>query len=287
MRPIASLLLLTLLCAALLNGCSRATLVYRNLDMVVPWTLNDYLDLDNRQKDELRERLREHLAWHCSTQLPELLANLEQLERETAGGQLDRRDLEPQYRDVRDAMHSVAVEITPTATDLLRALSDEQVAELRNALEENREEYREKYLAPPLERQIRERAERMQERLQYWFGQLNADQRQRVLLWSHTLNEQNSRWLGNRERWQELLLAAVEQRHRADFDDRIAQLLQEREALLSTNDQAALQRAEQAGLDLVADLYSLADEGQRTHLSGRLAQLRTDFGDLKCLAPTA
>lgn len=287
MRPIASLLLLTLLCAALLNGCSRATLVYRNLDMVVPWTLNDYLDLDNRQKDELRERLREHLAWHCSTQLPELLANLEQLERETAGGQLDRRDLEPQYRDVRDAMHSVAVEITPTATDLLRALSDEQVAELRNALEENREEYREKYLAPPLERQIRERAERMQERLQYWFGQLNADQRQRVLLWSHALNEQNSRWLSNRERWQELLLAAVEQRHRDDFDDRIAQLLQEREALLSTNDQAALQRAEQAGLDLVADLYSLADEGQRTHLSGRLAQLRTDFGDLKCLAPTA
>lgn len=287
MRPIASLLLLTLLCATLLNGCSRATLVYRNLDMVVPWTLNDYLDLDHRQKDELRERLREHLAWHCSTQLPELLANLEQLERETAGGQLDRRDLEPQYRGVRDAMHSIAVEITPTATDLLRALSDEQVAELRGALEENREEYRDKYLAPPLERQIRERAERMQERLQYWFGQLNADQRQRVLLWSHTLNEQNSRWLGNRERWQELLLAAVEQRHRADFDDRIAQLLQEREALLSTDDQAALLRAEQAGLDLVADLYSLADEGQRTHLSGRLAQLRTDFGDLKCLAPTA
>ncbi|MBU2012821.1 MAG: hypothetical protein KJ595_11640, partial [Gammaproteobacteria bacterium] len=263
MRPIASLLLLTLLCAALLNGCSRATLVYRNLDMVVPWTLNDYLDLDNRQKDELRERLREHLAWHCSTQLPELLANLEQLERETAGGQLDRRDLEPQYRDVRDAMHSIAVEITPTATDLLRALSDEQVAELRSALEENREEYRDKYLAPPLERQIRERAERMQERLQYWLGQLNAAQRQRVLLWSHALNEQNSRWLSNRERWQELLLAAVEQRHRDDFDDRIAQLLQEREALLSTNDQAALQRAEQAGLDLVADLYSLADEGQR------------------------
>ena len=67
----------------------------------------------------------------------------------------------------------------------------------------------------------------------------------------------------------------------------VVSVLQEREALLSTNDQAALQRAEQAGLDLVADLYSLADEGQRTHLSGRLAQLRTDFSDLKCLAPTA
>src|SRR3546814_14558334 len=63
MRPIASLLLLTLLCATLLNGCSRATLVYRNLDLVVPWTPNAYLDLAHRQKDELPDSPRHTLAW--------------------------------------------------------------------------------------------------------------------------------------------------------------------------------------------------------------------------------
>ena len=62
------------------------------------------------------------------------------------------------------------------------------------------------------------------ERLQYWFGPLNAQQRQRVLRWAHTLSEQNSRWLRNREQWQAMLLAAVEQRHGADFDKRIARL---------------------------------------------------------------
>ena len=108
-----------------------------------------------------------------------------------------------------------------------------------------------------------QRAERMQERLQYWFGPLNAQQRQRVLRWAHTLSEQNSRWLRNREQWQAMLLAAVEQRHGADFDKRIARLLQDREALLNEDDRAALQRAEQAGLELVADLHRLADDGQR------------------------
>jgi hypothetical protein len=285
MRITTRLLLLTLLTTLLLSGCSRATLVYRNLDMLVPWSLNDYLDLDRSQQRELRERLRQHLAWHCSTQLPELLASIEQLERESASGQLERQDLEPHYRGVREAMQSIAVEVTPTATDLLRALSDAQVDELRRSLAENRREHREKYLAPPLDKQIRERAERMQERLQYWFGPLNAEQRQRVLLWAHTLGEQNSRWLDNRERWQNMLLAAVEERHSDDFDARIARLLQEREALMSESDRATFQRAEQAGLELVADLHTLADDGQRAHLTNRLAQLQSDFGSLKCLAP--
>ena len=287
MRTTTRLLLLTLLTALLISGCSRATLVYRNLDMLVPWSLNDYLDLDRSQQRELRERLRQHLAWHCSTQLPELLASLQQLERESASGQLKREDLAPHYHGVREAMHSIAVEVTPTATDLLRALSDAQVDELRRSLAENRREHREKYLEPPLEQQIRERAERMQERLQYWFGPLNAEQRQRVLLWAHTLGEQNRRWLDNRERWQQMLLAAVEERHSDDFDARIARLLQEREALMNDSDRATLQRAERAGLDLVADLHTLADDGQRAHLTNRLAQLQTDFGSLKCLPPTA
>ncbi|WP_312956076.1 DUF6279 family lipoprotein [Pseudomonas songnenensis] len=287
MRTTTRLLLLTLLTALLISGCSRATLVYRNLDMLVPWSLNDYLDLDRSQQRDLRERLRQHLAWHCSTQLPELLASLQQLERESASGRLEREDLAPHYHGVREAMHSIAVEVTPTATDLLRALSDAQVDELRRSLAENRREHRGKYLEPPLEQQIRERAERMQERLQYWFGPLNAEQRQRVLLWAHTLGEQNRRWLDNRERWQQMLLAAVEERHADDFDARIARLLQEREALMNESDRATLQRAERAGLDLVADLHALADDGQRAHLTNRLAQLQTDFGSLKCLPPTA
>lgn len=285
MRSTVHALASALLCCLLLTGCSRATLVYSNLDTLIPWSLNDYLDLDRSQQSELRQRLRKHLAWHCSTQLPELLTSLQQLERASASGQLDQRDLQPHYRDARDALRSIAVEITPTALDLLRALDDEQVRELAAALAENRREHREKYLAPPLSLQIRERAERMQERLQFWFGDLNVAQRQRVLLWSHSLGEQNRRWLENRELWQQTLLDAVRQRHGEDFERRIVQLLQEREALLDEGSRAALQRAEHAGLLLVADLYDLADETQRAHLTRQLARLQADFASLECLPP--
>ena len=56
MRSTSRLFLLMLLCTFLLVGCSRATLVYRNLDTLIPWTLNDYLDLDRTQQRELRQR---------------------------------------------------------------------------------------------------------------------------------------------------------------------------------------------------------------------------------------
>ena len=53
-----------------LGACSRMGLAYRNLDVIIPWTLSDYLDMNGEQKGWLDERLKEHLSWHCTTQLP-------------------------------------------------------------------------------------------------------------------------------------------------------------------------------------------------------------------------
>ncbi len=33
-----------------LTACSRIGLAYRNLDLIIPWTLNDYLDIRGAQK---------------------------------------------------------------------------------------------------------------------------------------------------------------------------------------------------------------------------------------------
>ncbi|EXF46970.1 putative lipoprotein [Pseudomonas sp. BAY1663] len=282
MRLTGRLFLLTLLGCLLLAGCSRATLVYRNLDLLVPWSLDDYLDLDRNQRQKLRARLGEHLAWHCRTQLPDLLAGLERLRQQSAGGELDRDHLRLHYLEAKQAIHAIAVEITPTATELLRDLDDAQLHQLARALDSNRLEHREKYLAPPLERQIRERAERMQERLEHWFGPLDAAQRQRVLAWSHGLGAQNARWLRNREHWQRSLLDALNARDEPGFAARIAQLLQERETLLSEADRTAQRSAEQAALTLLADLHGMADERQREHLQQRLARMHQDLATLDC-----
>ncbi|MEX5617415.1 DUF6279 family lipoprotein, partial [Pseudomonas syringae] len=57
-----------LMTVALLAGCNQVGLAYRNLDVIIPWTLSDYLDMNSEQKGWLDVRLKQHLSWHCSTQ---------------------------------------------------------------------------------------------------------------------------------------------------------------------------------------------------------------------------
>ncbi|HAB03717.1 MAG TPA: hypothetical protein DCE25_12640, partial [Pseudomonas sp.] len=72
-------LLVLIACALALNACSRMDLAYRNLDRLVPWSLDDYLAMNREQKTLLDERLKQHLAWHCKTQLPGYLEWLDRI----------------------------------------------------------------------------------------------------------------------------------------------------------------------------------------------------------------
>ncbi|WP_181295493.1 DUF6279 family lipoprotein [Pseudomonas sp. Q2-TVG4-2] len=278
------ILLFLVALAVLMAGCSRMNLAYRNLDLLIPWTLNDYLDMNREQQQRFRAQLREHLSWHCRTQLPEYLANIERLQRQVREGNVDETALRGHYRDAKQAIHTVAVEITPTTTQLLRDLDDEQVRELDEAFEDDRREREEKYLQPPLAEQIRERSERMRERAEQWLGSTSAAQRQRILQWAHTLGAQNQLWLDNRVQWQRALSEAINERHEADFAQRVEKLLQDRESFWSADYRAAFARTEQAAIDLVSDLYTMSDAGQRRHLDEQLEDLRKDLSSLDCLS---
>jgi len=43
------LLVVLLTLSLVLAGCNRVGLAYRNLDVIIPWTLNDYLDMNAGQ----------------------------------------------------------------------------------------------------------------------------------------------------------------------------------------------------------------------------------------------
>lgn len=277
-------LLLLLVLALVVAGCSRINLAYRNLDLLVAWSLNDYLDLNRNQQARLREQLRDHLAWHCRTQLPDDLDALQRVRQQIRQGELDERAIRSHYLDIRQAIKSVAVEITPTTVQLLRELDDRQVSQLAEALARDHQEHQETYLAAPLPQQVRERAERMGKRTERWTGKLNAAQQQRILAWAHALGGQNRLWLENRRHWQTALLEALTERHGPDFEQRIAYLLQERESMETDAYRAALAHNEDATIALISDLYALSDAKQRRHLDNRLQRLGRDLSSLDCLS---
>lgn len=279
LRILAALLVLSVLLA----GCNRVGLAYRNLDVIIPWTLNDYLDMNAGQKSWFNDTLKEHLAWHCTTQLPGYLDWLDRLQQMVDSHQVSDAALQAHALEAKQAIADVARQITPSAIELLRGLDEQQVREMDAALTKDLGKRQDEYLKPPLEQQIKERSERMSKRLDTWLGPLSASQQERVLAWSTALGAQNQQWIGNRAHWQAQFIAAVNQRASSDFPRKMEQLLVDRESLWTADYRQAYAQTEAAARSLLVDVMAESTVQQRQKLVQRIAKVRSDFQALKCL----
>jgi hypothetical protein len=277
-------LLVALLTLSLaLAGCNRVGLAYRNLDVIIPWTLNDYLDMNAGQKSWFNDKLKEHLAWHCTTQLPGYLDWLDRLQQMVDENQVTDAALKTRTAEAEQAIADVAREITPSAIELLQGLNDQQVKEMNDALAKDLRKRQDDYLKPPLTQQIKDRAERMNKRLDTWMGPLSASQQNRVTAWSVALGEQNQEWIGNRAHWQAQFIEAVQQRHSAEFPQKMQQLLVDRESLWTPQYRAAYAQTEAAARSLIVDVMAESTPQQRLKLTQKIDGVRSDFKALKCL----
>lgn len=273
--------LLTL--SLVLAGCNRVGLAYRNLDVIIPWSLNDYLDMNAGQKSWFNDTLKEHLAWHCTTQLPGYLDWLDRLQQMVDSNQVTDAALQTRTVEAKQAIAEIAREITPSAVQLLQGLDDQQVKDMSDALAKDLRKRQDEYLKPPLAQQIKERAERMSKRLDAWIGPLSPGQQNRVAVWSAELGAQNQAWIGNRAHWQAQFIEALQQRHSADFPQKIQQLLVDRESLWTAQYRAAYAQTEAAARSLLVDVMAQSSPAQRLKLTQKIDKVRSDFQALKCL----
>ncbi len=280
------LLVALLTLSLVLAGCNRVGLAYRNLDVIIPWTLSDYLDMNAGQKSWFNDKLKEHLAWHCTTQLPGYLDWLDRLQQMVDNNQVTDAALQARTVEAKQAIADVAREITPSAIELLKGLDDQQVKEMSDALAKDLRKRQDEYLKPPLAQQIKERAQRMNKRLNSWLGPLSPSQQDRVTAWSTALGEQNQQWIGNRAHWQAQFIEAVQQRGSADFPQKIEQLLADRESLWTPDYRQAYAQTETAARSLIVDLMAQSTVQQRQELSRKIDKVRGDFTALKCLKAT-
>ncbi|MBK5399902.1 hypothetical protein JFU47_24800 [Pseudomonas sp. TH39(2020)] len=266
-----------------LGACSRVGLAYRNLDVIIPWTLSDYLDMNGEQKGWFNERLKEHLSWHCTTQLPGYLDWLDRLQVMVETNQVTDAALQARTQEAKQAIAQTAREITPSAIELLRGLNDQQVAEMNEAFAKDQRKRQEQYLKPSLDQQIKARSQRMEKRLNDWLGPLSATQQLRVVAWSNALGDQNTQWIANRVHWQKQFSAAVAQRQSPEFPQRIETLLVNRESLWTPAYRQAYANTEAQARGLFVDLMAESTPEQRQRLLKKIDGVRKDFSDLKCL----
>ncbi len=70
--------IIVLLCVLLLGGCS-AKFAYNNVDWLIYWYLDDYVELNNEQEDMFDDMLSNWIGWHKQQELPQYKSQLEDI----------------------------------------------------------------------------------------------------------------------------------------------------------------------------------------------------------------
>lgn len=283
-RPLRRLVLIA--CSALLLAGCGLRFAYSQLDWLLPWYLRDYVTLNAGQRSELDVRLTGLLDWHCRSHLPEYVALLRAANTTLASERVEAVQLEPFLERGEALWREIVAELEPELRVLLAGLSAEQVEELATSFARRGEEARAEFLSGDAAAQHAARVERMEERLQRWFGRMTPAQRERIAVWSRALQPTTEAWLEDRMRWQGELLDAL--RVRADaaaFTPRLALVLAPREMRWTAQHRAAVAHNRARTLELLADLHALAGEAQRRRLQGEIDALAGQFADMACAEP--
>ena len=267
---------MALLCAVLLAGCA-VRFVYNQLDWLVPWYLEDYIELDGPQKDLFKKRLDAYLDWHRHQQLP-LYANfLNQVADEAEKG-LTRDNIATIQARTEQLAQAMIERLKPDMLDLFAMASDEQVRDLFKKFDEDNAQYRRDNIEVSEKEQRRQRQKEIIHYAERWTGDLNNKQRKLIADWSSRFELMGEEIADTRIAWQEEFHRILLLRHdRPAYDKAFSQLLDFPGFGRSPGFQRKLDHNQEILVDLYLALERSLTHSQREHMVNKLRSYANDF----------
>lgn len=174
MRKAAALVLL-----ALITGCSAVEFAYDNADTWLRWQAGRYVEFQPGQAEEFDRSVKSFLSWHRARALPQYARLADEAAARLARG-LAHADLVWGYDAVqaqsREGLRRAGAEIG----DLLDRVAPGQIESIERRFAENDRAFAREHVEGTPEELRSRRAKRMVKSLEWWVGQLDKAQRERV-----------------------------------------------------------------------------------------------------------
>lgn len=267
----------------LLSGCSTK-FVYKNLDWLVYWYVDDFVELNDEQEKLVDIKLASWLDWHKNIEIPKYIAHLNELSGDIRMQQmsLDKMD----YHQQKAAEHWVRLKakIIPDLVEMAPLLSQKQVDSMFKEIDEmNKDEAkeREELLEKSPEQRKKRSIKRNNKNLERWLGDINNEQENLIENMYGEYHSNGELWLEYRVRYQTELRSLFNNPDRGDeFKAKLTQLLMHPEEYRSELlNQRNLENGNKYKVFLLA-VDALATDDQRKHLLGEIADFVEDFSDL-------
>ena len=263
----------------LLSGCS-SQFAYNNLDWLVHWYLDDYIDLNKPQKNAFDERFAQWHQWHREAELENYVSHLNDLKDLLLEGDISTETVSEQFTRARGHWLRLREHIAPDVARLARLLSDEQVEAMFASLEENNVEDEAERRGKSKEELSERFKERFEEQLQDYFGRLTEQQKLIVAEYARQVVPNRLEWLTYRRSVQSAAQELLMQREADTFENDFLILLTQPESYQHPQYIANLEHNRSVFSALVVEIYPTITEKQRKRLFRKIDSYIDDFSDL-------
>lgn len=271
----------------LLAGCSALRLGYDRGPLLARWWLDRYVDFDDAQLPVVKDSLAQWFAWHRSTQMPDYAQLLARL-REEAAQPASAEQMCRWGDELRRRAVLASEALLPQAARVVPLLTAAQIEELQTRFDKRNADFRKRIVQPRPQERLRESTKRTVERIEDFYGRLDAAQRQLVAASLEASPFDADAWYAQREAQQREILATLRRLHaeRADRERALAALRALHARLTeppAADPQSAAQRLLRHNCEFAARLHNSTTPAQRQHLRDKLGGWE---GDVRVLAAT-
>lgn len=262
----------------LLAGCTTR-FAYNNLDSLIAYRIDDYVDLTRQQDNVLDRELTQALQRHRQQGLPPIHRALDRLQADILTPMTFAQIRQYHYLFTgfgQDAASDLAKPLAAT----LSLLSDQQVSQLNRELQQRFNEWDKERRGLSEAERLNKRTERLIDTTEDWVGRTTPTQRALLKELAGYQLEMSPTFLAMRQqywqRWQSLLKT----RRQAGFEAQFSQLLRDMMALNSPSHQGSMNMYLNRRFELMLRLQHSLSEKQRQTLNRKLVNLRKDVAVL-------
>ena len=120
------LIFILMLSFTMLSACS-SKFAYNNVDWLLYWYLDDYIELEKDQKQRFDQELDTWLVWHRGSELNAYKKQLEQIQQDILQGKTTQEQWLSHFEHARSHWLRLRNTVTPELVAMAPLLSDSQI----------------------------------------------------------------------------------------------------------------------------------------------------------------
>lgn len=262
----------------LLQGCS-IKFWYNRLDWVVPWYVDDYVELSGQQEEQLEKLMLLKTEWHRKNELPRYIAWLDSLDKDIRNKQVEQR-YDFHRQQLSNFYQNLVDELAGDFASLMVQLSDQQVNELFIELEQMDQETLEEFNELSAEELFEQKDENIADGVSEWIGRLSNEQKMIVTEWASQVQSTTLERMAYRKRWREAMREALKTRQQEQGANSIQSVMVNAQSLQGDVLKAMYQNNRELTEHYLIRIYDTLSDKQLKRLLAKISDYKEDFTDL-------